>query len=331
MKKMVIKGTGRYVPPNLIANDDLKKWMDTSDEWIRKRTGIEQRFWVPEGENTGVAALGYEASKIALERAKWSPEDIDLIIFGTLSPDMHFPGSGCLLQHMLGLDSTPALDIRQQCSAFLYGMTTADAFILSGHANRILFVGAEVHSTALVKATEGRDVSVIFGDGAGAVCLESLENNQSAGILASVLHANGEFATSLVMKVPATRISEEDIKVGAHHPSMDGRNVFKTAVRKLPEVAKESLDKAGLSIDDIDLVIPHQANLRINQAVQKSMGLPEEKMFHNIQRYGNMTAASIPVALDEAIEQKLVVKGTTVLFLGLGAGLTWGGVIYRHY
>ena len=305
--------------------------MDTSDEWIRQRTGIEQRFWVPEGDNTGAADLGLEASKIAMERAGWKAEDIDLIIFGTLSPDMHFPGSGCLLQHKLGLDKTPALDIRQQCSAFLYGLTTADAFIRSGHANRILFVGSEVHSTALVKETRGRDVTVIFGDGAGAVCLEGIDTEEEAGLLASVLHAQGEFATSLVMAVPASRISEEDIREGRHDPHMDGRNVFKTAVRRLPEVANEVLEKACLSVNDINLVIPHQANLRINQAVQKAMDLPDEKMFNNIQRYGNMTAASIPVALDEAIEQKRVDKGSTLLFIGLGAGLTWGGVIYRHF
>jgi len=330
-RKMLLKSTGRYIAPWLVKNDDLAQWMDTSDEWIRQRTGIEQRYWVPEDGDIGASDLGLEASKIALERAGWSPEDIDLIIFGTLSPDMHFPGSGCLLQHKLGLDTTPALDIRQQCSAFLYGLTTADAFIRSGHANRILFVGAEVHSPALVKADRGRDVTVIFGDGAGAACLEGVETDEPVGVISSVLHSQGEFARSLMMPLPASRITEEDVREGRHDAYMDGRNIFKTAVRKLPEVANEALEKAGLSIDDIDIIIPHQANLRINQAVQKSMNIPDGKMYNNIHRYGNMTAASIPVALDEAIEEKLVDKGSTVLFLGLGAGLTWGGVIYRHF
>ncbi len=330
-KKMIMRGTGRYIATELIKNDDFTKWMDTSDEWIQQRTGIEQRYWVPENGDVGASDLGLEASKIALKQAGWTPEDIDLIIFGTLSPDMHFPGSGCLLQHKLGLDSTPALDIRQQCSAFLYGLTTADAFIKSGHANRILFVGAEVHSPALVKSNKGRDVTVIFGDGAGAVCLEGLETEESVGLLGSALHCQGEFAGSLMMAVPASRIFEEDIQEGRHSPFMDGRNVFKTAVRRLPEVANEVLEKAGLTVDDIDLIIPHQANLRINQAMQKALNLPDEKIFNNIQRYGNMTAASIPVALDEAIEMEKVKKGSTILFLGLGAGLTWGGVIYRYF
>jgi 3-oxoacyl-[acyl-carrier-protein] synthase-3 len=330
MKKTVIKGTGRYLASRLVTNEDLTKLMDTSDEWIQKRTGIKQRFWIQEDEEIGVSDLGLEASKIALKRAKWSPDDIDLIIFGTLSPDMHFPGSGCLLQHKLGLEKTPAFDIRQQCSAFLYGLTMADAFICSGHANRILFVGAEIHSTALVKETRGRDVSVIFGDGAGAVCLEGVDTDQPVGILSSVLHSQGELATSLMMAVPASNITEDDIRQGRHNPFMDGRNVFKTAVRRLPEVANDALAKAGLSVDDIDLVIPHQANLRINQAVQQTMKLPDDKIYNNIQRYGNMTAASIPVALDEAIEENIVNKGSTLLFLGLGAGMTWGGVIYKH-
>lgn len=331
MKKMRIAGIGRYIAERLITNDDLSQWMDTSDEWIRKRTGIQTRYWVAEDGRTCASDLGLEASKIALEKAGWRPEDIDLIIFGTLSPDMHFPGCGCLLQHKLGLTDTPALDIRQQCSAFLYGLTTADAFIQSGHADRILFVGAEVHSVALRKNNEGRDVTVIFGDGAGALCLEGTKTDENVGLLASALHAKGEFARSLAMAVPASRICEADLREHRHAPYMDGKNIFKLAVKKLPEVAGEALKKAGLSIDEIDMLIPHQANLRINQAVQAALDLPDEKVFNNIQRYGNLTAASIPVALDEAIEQQKVVKGDTILFLGLGAGVTWGGVIYRYF
>jgi len=333
MKKTAIKGTGRYVPPRVVTNHDMEKWMDTSDEWIHQRTGIEQRYWVPETGDVGASDLGLEAAKIALKRAGWNPEDIDLIIFATLSPDIDFPGPGCLLQHKLGLVTTPALDIRQQCSAFMYGLTVADAFIRSGYANRIVFVGAEVQSTALDISTRGRDMTVLFGDGAGAVCLEGVETDEPSGILGSVLHAQGEFSNILMMEAPASRlnprITEELLREGRHYPSMDGRAVFKHAVTRLPEVIREVLEKTGLSMDDIDLIIPHQANLRINQAVQKSMNIPEEKMYNTIHRYGNTTAASIPIGLDQAIEESRITKGSTVLFLGLGAGLTWGAVIYR--
>jgi 3-oxoacyl-[acyl-carrier-protein] synthase III len=333
MKQTMISGTGRSLPTRLVTNDDLALWMDTSDEWIRQRTGIEQRYWVPEEGGVGASDLGFGASRIALERAGWNPGDIDLIIFATLSPDINFPGSGCLLQHKLGLKTTPALDIRQQCSGFVYGVATADAFIRSGFYNRILFVGAEVHSTGLDISSRGRDVTVIFGDGAGALCLEGVETDRSCGVLASVLHAQGEFASSLMTEAPASRLnprlSEAMLQEGRHYPTMDGRSVFKHAVRRLPQVVEEVLAKAELTINDIDLFIPHQANLRINQAFQKAMDLPDEKIFNNIQRYGNTTAASIPIAFDEAIEKGLLKTGSTVMFLGLGAGLTWGAVIYR--
>lgn len=333
MKRTVIRGTGRYLPPRIVTNEDMTQWMETSDEWIRQRTGIEQRHWIPEEGEVGSSDLGLEASKIALQKAGWQPADIDLIIFATLSPDFFFPGSGCLMQHKLGLTSTPALDIRQQCTGFLYGVTTADAYIRSGLANRILLVGAEVHSTGLDISTAGRDVAVIFGDGAGAVCLEGIESDEPTGILASALHANGEFAESLMVEVGSSRlnprISHELIDQGRHWPRMDGKTIFKLAVQKLPEVVHETLTKAELSLEDIDLFIPHQANMRINQFFQQSMKLPAEKVFNNIQRYGNTTAASIPIALDEALEMKLIGNGSTVLFLGLGAGLTWGAVISR--
>ncbi len=334
MKKMMIRGTGRYLPERVVTNDDLSQWMDTSDEWIRQRTGIEERRWIPEEGNVGAADLGLEATKIALDRAGWTPEDLDLIIFATLSPDINFPGSGCLLQSKLGLKSTPALDIRQQCTGFLYGMEIADAYIKSGYANRILFVGSEVHSTGLDISTRGRDVTVIFGDGAGAVCLEGVETDENVGILATSLHAQGDYADALMLEAPASRLSprltKEMFDDARIYPTMDGRNVFKLAVKRLPEVSQVVLDKAGLTIEDIDMVIPHQANLRINQFFQKSMNLPDEKIFNNIQKYGNTTAGSIPIALDEVIEQKLIPeKKATVLFAGLGAGVTWGAIIYR--
>ena len=333
MKRTVIRGTGRYVPPRLVTNDDLSQWMDTSDEWIRQRTGIEQRYWVPEEGGVGSSELGLEASKIAMQRAGWTPEDLDLIIFATLSPDIFFPGSGCIMQHKLGLNSTPALDIRQQCTGFLYGMTTADAYIRSGLANRILLVGAEVHSTGLDISTAGRDVAVIFGDGAGAACLEGIESSDPVGVLGSALHADGKFANSLMVEVGSSRlnprISHELIDEGRHWPVMDGKTIFKLAVQKLPQVVNEVLEDTGLALEDIDLFIPHQANLRINQFFAQSMKLPEDKVFNNIQRYGNTTAASIPIALDEALEMKIIGENSTVILLGLGAGLTWGAVVVK--
>ncbi|NOY69001.1 MAG: ketoacyl-ACP synthase III [Deltaproteobacteria bacterium] len=333
MKKTIIKGTGRYLPPRKVTNEDLTQWMDTSDEWIEQRTGIKQRYWVPEEGGVGTSDLALEASKIALDRAGWTPEDIDLIIFATLSPDIFFPGSGCLLQHKLGLETTPALDIRQQCTGFFYGMATADAYIKSGMANRVLLVGAEVHSTGLDLSTRGRDVTVIFGDGAGAACLEGVDTEKSIGILSSCLHAAGKYAEALMTEAPASRVNPrltvEMFEQGRHFAKMDGKNVFKLAVKRLPEVSHEALDKAGVSLEEIDLVIPHQANMRINQFFQKTLGIAEEKMYHNIQWYGNTTAATIPIALDEALEKKIIGPGSTVLFAGLGAGLTWAATVYK--
>jgi 3-oxoacyl-[acyl-carrier-protein] synthase-3 len=331
--KAVITATGRYVPPRVVTNDDLTRWMDTSDEWIRQRTGIEKRHWIDEAAPVGASDLGLEASRIALERAGWSPEDIDLIIFATLSPDLFFPGSGCLLQHKLGLSSTPALDIRQQCTGFIYGLATADAYIRSGMARRILLVGAEVHSTGLDISSEGRDVSVIFGDGAAAVCVEAVESEKAVGVLTSLLHAKGAMAESLMTEAPTSRewprLTAQMMQERRHFPYMDGKAIFKEAVRRLPEVTKAVLAQAGLDKEDIDLYIPHQANIRINQFYQQMMKLPEDKVFHNIQRYGNTTAASIPLALDEALEMGVIGQGSTVVFLALGSGLTWGANIHR--
>ncbi len=333
MTRTVIKSTGRCLPDRVVTNHDLTQWMETSDEWIVQRTGIQERRWVPEEGNVGASDLGYEASKIALERAGWTPEDIDLIIFATLSPDIFFPGSGCLLQHKLGLKQTPALDIRQQCTGFLYGLEIADAYIRSGMAQRVLLVGAEVHSTGLDISTEGRDVTVIFGDGAGAVCVEALETEEPVGVLSSCLHAQGEYAESLMTELPASRnnrrITEDGMKERRHYPTMDGSRIFKLAVKRLPEVTIEALEKAGLSLADVDMIFPHQANLRINQFYQKALELPDDKMFNNIQRYGNTTAGTIPIALDEALEQNLLKKNATLVFSGLGAGLTWGAMVYR--
>jgi len=333
MRRTFIKGTGRYVPDRLVTNDDLTQWMDTSDEWIEQRTGIKQRYWIPEEGGVGASDLGLEAAKIALDKAGWKPDDIDLIIFATLSPDIFFPGSGCLLQAKLGLKTTPALDIRQQCTGFLYGLATADAYIRSSMYERILFVGAEVHSTGLDISTAGRDVTVIFGDGAAAVCLEAGEGDENVGVLSSALHAQGELAESLMLEAPASRemprIDEQMLRDRKHYPHMDGKTIFKNALKRLPDVTHEALGMAGLELDDIDLFIPHQANLRINQFYQQSMKIPEGKVYNNIDRYGNTTAATIPLALDECIEKGMISSGSTLMFLGLGSGVTWGACIYR--
>ncbi len=335
MIQSIIKSTGMYVPPYLVTNHDLEKIIDTSDEWIKQRTGIEQRYWVEPETETGSADLGFKASEKALKNAGWEPEDLDFIIVATLSPDIFFPGTGCLLQAKLGLNSTPTLDIRQQCTGFLYGLATADAYIKTGLANKILFVGAEVHSTGLDKTTRGRDITVIFGDGAGALCIEGVETKKNAGVIASSLHSDGNFAKALMTELPASRLPvrfPQDILPDdpRYFPVMDGTAIFKKAVRMLPKVINESLEKAQMNLDQIDLIIPHQANMRINQALGQFLKVDDNKIFHNIQKYGNTTAASIPIALHEAIEQGRTGKsGDTVLFAGLGAGLTWGSMIYK--
>jgi len=335
MIKSVIRGTGKFVPPNLVTNKDLEKIMDTSDEWIQKRTGIKQRYWIPEEGMMGTSDLGFEAAKQALDAAEWTADDLDFIIFATLSPDIFFPGCGCLLAAKLGLNSTPTLDIRQQCTGFLYGFATADAYIKAGLAKKVLLVGGEVHSTGLDKSTRGRDVTVIFGDGAGAVCIEGIDTQESVGLLASALHTDGNFAESLMTELPASRLPQRNplglpLDDPRYFPVMDGPSIFKKAVRLLPKVTHEVLAKAGIGLDQIDLVIPHQANKRINQAFGQFLKLPDDKIFHNIEKYGNTTAASIPLALNEAVEQGRIGKsGETVLFVALGAGLTWGACVYR--
>jgi len=328
----VIRGTGRYLPPRKVTNKDLEKVMDTSDAWIKERTGIEERYWIPEDQEMGASDLGLKASEVALKRAGWKPHDIDLILFATLSPDIFFPGSGCLLQHKLGLETTPAMDIRNQCTGFLYSLATADAFIRSGVYRKILIVGAEVHSTGLDISTRGRTVAVLFGDGAGAVCVEGVDLEERAGVIDLDLRSQGEFADVLKVEAPASRknprITHEMLDRGDHYPHMDGPVVFKHAVRRMVESARTILERNSLQPSDIDLVIPHQANLRINQLVGKELGIPE-RVFHNIQRYGNTTAASIPIALDEAIEEGRIKKGSRILFVAFGSGFTWGSILYR--
>lgn len=333
MIKTIIKGTGRYVPKRVVTNRELEKYMDTNHEWIVRRTGIEQRHWVEENEDVGTSDLGYRASLLALEKSGWDPRDLDLIIFATLSPDYFFPGSGCLMQHKLGLRTTPAIDIRQQCTGFIYGLAVGDAFIKSGQYQKILLVGSEIHSRGLDISDEGRDVAVLFGDGAGAVCLEAIENDENVGVLGTILHSRGELAKKLMIEVPSFRkspyLTEKLLKEKRHYPRMDGRTIFEMAIEKLPEVTQEVLRKNKLQIEDIDMVIPHQANIRINKIFQDELKIPDDKIYNNINKYGNTTAASIPIALDEIVEKKMIKKGYTILFVALGSGVTWGSALYR--
>jgi len=333
MKRSIIRSTGRFVPDHHVSNDDLAKILDTSDEWIRQRTGIEARYWVKEGDDVGTSDLALEASKIALERAAWEPTDLDLIVFATMTSDLYIPGSGVILQHKLGAKKVPALDIRQQCTGFLHGLELCDAYIQSGKAQKILMVGAETQSRFLELTTQNRDTAVIFADGAGAVCIEAQETDEETGILASVFHADGNYADVLRAGIPAQKsgpvMNAEVLAKQEFLPYMDGRTVFKLAVILLPEVAGELLEKAGIQLEALDMVVPHQANLRINDAFRDRMQLPEEKVYNNIQQYGNTTAATIPIALDELMEKGMLKSGNNVMFIGLGAGLTWGGVIYR--
>jgi 3-oxoacyl-[acyl-carrier-protein] synthase-3 len=324
-----ILGTGHHVPERVVTNAELEKLMDTTDEWIQQRTGIKERRWID--RETGASDLALPAVQQALAMAGLEAKDIDAIIFATLSPDYNFPGSGCVLQALLGIPGVPALDIRNQCSGFVYGAQIADAWIRSGIYRNVLFVGAEVHSTGLDISTRGRDVSVIFGDGAGAVIFGASEGE--SGVLATDVGADGSYAKELWVEMPASRyiprITLENFEEGRHFPKMNGREVFKHAVRKFPETVGTALKAAGLGVQDIDLFIPHQANLRISEAVQKALGLPDEKVFNNIQRYGNTTAASIPIALDECVRSGRLQRGQVLATGAFGAGFTWGSAIIR--
>ena len=329
MRRTRIISTGRYVPPKVVTNDDMTKLVPTSDEWIRERTGIEKRHFVD--REIGASDLGAEAAKIALDRAGLKAADIELIVFATLSPDLLFPGSGCLLQDKLGIPGIGALDVRNQCTGFIYGLSVADAFIRSGTYRRILLVGAEVHSTGLEFAERGRHIAVLFGDGAGAAVLEASEDGR--GVMSTHLHADGRFARELWGENPGSRriprLYPEMLTDGSCFPQMNGREVFKHAVTKFPEVIKEALEKNELTLDDVDLIIPHQANLRISEAVTTRLGVPPEKVFNNIQRYGNTTAASIPIAMDEALEMGKLKEGDLLVLAAFGSGFTWASAAIR--
>src|SRR5688500_4169600 len=350
MASSYIKGLGFYVPENIVTNQDLERHMDTTDEWIQERTGIRERRYCTKHKET-TSTTGAIAAQRALTAAGMRADEIDMIIFATLSPDYYFPGCGVLLQRHLGINKKeiPALDIRNQCSGFVYGLSVADAFIKSWAYKNILLVGAETHSMGLDYSTEGRNVTVIFGDGAGAVVISATE--EDSGILATRIHSNGEFAEELAMINPGshggvhasdpsiygyepaefgnTFVSPKMVTDGMLFPNMNGQLVFKNAVAKFPEVINEVLTASGLKSSDIDLLVCHQANLRISQFVQKTMGLKDEQVWNNIQRYGNTTAASIPIALSEAYEAGKVKKGDLVCLAAFGSGFTWGASLIR--
>lgn len=332
MRNSRILAVGHHLPARVVTNADLTAVMDTTDAWIQQRTGIRERHY-SEGW-TGAADMGAEAARQALQRAGLAAQDIDCIIFATLSPDVDMPASACLLQHRLGIGGMPAFDVRNQCSGFLYGLAIADKFIKTGTYDHVLLVGAEVHSTGIDLTTRGREVAVIFGDGAGAVVLGP-ETDAQRGILSTHLHAEGRFADKLWLECPASRLRPrltEEMITGAEarmFPKMEGRYVFRHAVTRFPEVIREALDANGLAPQDLSLLIPHQANLRISQLVAMGLELPEEKVFNNIDRYGNTTAGSIPIALYEALEAGRVHDGDLVCLAAFGAGFTWASALIR--
>ena len=331
MRSTRIAGIGHYVPERVVTNDDLAALMDTSDEWIRERSGIQERHFA--ADDQGSTDLGVEAARAAMANAGWSPADVQFVVFATLSPDMFFPGNGCLLQHRLGMGTIGALDVRNQCTGFVYGLATADAMIRVGMYDRVLLVGAELQSGGLHLTTKGRDTAVLFGDGAGAVCLEATEDESAGRLIAHRLHAEGKYADELSMRAPSAAarpwISPEMIEQGLCTPHMNGREVFRHAVTRFPEVIEEVLAGEGLSVEDLDIIIPHQANLRILEAVRKRMNLPESKLFTNVQRYGNTTAASIPIALSEAVAGGQVRRGHLICLAAFGSGFTWAASLVR--
>jgi len=349
--RSVVKGTGFCVGEHLVPNTRFEKIMDTSDQWIRERSGIEQRYFVADGTST--SDLAVRASRIALEQAGTAAEDIDYVVFATMTPDHFFPGSGSLLQSKLGLRNIPALDIRQQCTGFIYGLQVSDALLKAGAARRLLLLGAETHSpfmpfsdweTVLGLAdreptpearalhTQVRDRAVLFGDAGAAVVLERDETETQRGLIDFELHADGtNFQKLCVPSGMAHRpyVSEEMLARLDHVPHMDGKYVFRMAVTKMPEVARSLLGRHGLTVSDVSMFIFHQANLRINEAVQQALGIPQERIYHNIQRYGNTTAATIPIAYDECRRSGRIKPGDLLCFVGLGAGFHWGAALLR--
>ena len=330
MPNAYIAGTGFYVPPKIVTNSELSKYMNTSDDWICERTGIQTRHFVEKG--VGPSDLAIPATEHALEAAGLSVEDIDLIIFATSTPDYYIPGSGCMLQEKMGFKEIGALDIRVQCSGFLYGLSIAEQYIKAGTYNNILLVGAEVQSTAMDFSDTGRDTAVIFGDGAGVAIIRSTEEDR--GILSTHMHSEGKYLKELWVEAPASReghprILPKHLDQGKQYLKMNGREVFRHAVKRFHEVIHEGLTANNLKVEDINILIPHQANLRITQMVQKKLGLDDEQVYSNVHKYGNTTAASIPIALSEAVNEQKVSKGDLVVFASFGSGFTWASSVIR--
>ena len=329
MTRSYISGWGFHVPEKVVTNDELAAIMDTSDEWIRSRTGIQTRHFAAPGE--GPSDLAVPASKRALQRAGLTVEDIDFIIFATFTSDYYAPGAGVLLQHKMGFGNIGAMDIKMQCSGFVYGLSVADQFIRTGTYKHILLVGAEVQSTALNLTDEGREVSVLFGDGAGAAVVSATEEDR--GVISTHLHSQGEFAKELCAPLPSTAkqpwISAEDIEQGRHHPIMNGREVFRHAVNRFPEVIREALEANGITTQDLKMIIPHQANIRITLEVARRLKIPPEMVFSNIHKYGNTTAASIPIALSEVLAEGLIEQGDYIVLAAFGAGFTWASALLK--
>ncbi|MDN3666410.1 3-oxoacyl-ACP synthase III family protein [Algibacter miyuki] len=328
-----ITGLGKYLPDNVVTNDDLSKLMDTNDAWVQERTGIQERRWIKEGTEDTSAVMGAKAARIAIERSGLTKDDIDFIVFATLSPDYYFPGCGVQIQDMLDMPTIGALDVRNQCSGFVYAISVADQFIKTGMYKNILVIGAEYHSNGLDKTTRGRSVSVIFGDGAGA-CVLSREEDNNKGILSTHLHSEGKYADKLIVESPSIGHWVPEIKAAGdddltYFPYMDGQFVFKHAVVRFSEVIMEGLAKNGLQKEDINMLIPHQANLRIAQFIQKKFGLQDDQVFNNIQKYGNTTAASVIIALTEAWEEGKIKPGDNVVLAAFGSGFTWASAIIK--
>lgn len=334
MYKSKITGMGMYVPENEITNRDLTALMDTSHEWILERTGIESRRHIKKGDGNTTATMGVKASRIAIERSGIDKNDIELILFATLSPDYYFPGSGVIVQKELDIPTCPAMDIRNQCSGFIYALSTADQFIKTGMYKNILIIGSENHSGGLDMTTRGRGVSVIFGDGAGALVL-SRSSSEETGILSTHLHSEGKYAEELSLIGPSTRrwvpeiMAANDAEDTSYYPYMNGQLVFKNAVVRFSEVIMEGLQENQMTPDQIDMLIPHQANLRISQFIQKKFGLTDDQVYNNIMRYGNTTAGSIPIAMTEAWEAGKIKSGDLVVLAAFGSGFTWGSALIK--
>ena len=330
MPNPYISGTGFYLPPRIVTNDELSSYMDTTDEWIQERTGIKERRYVEKG--VGPSDLAIPATEQALKAAGLTISDIDFIIFATSTPDFYAPGSGCVLQEKMGFNEIGALDIRVQCSGFIYGLSIAEQYIRTGNFKNILLIGAEVQSTAMNLTDEGRDTAIIFGDGAGAAIISATEENK--GILSTHMHSEGKYLKELWLEAPASnaghpRITREVLDEGKQYLKMNGKEVFRHAIARFPEVINEALEANNLTSENINLLIPHQANLRITQMVQKRLGLSNDQVFSNIHKYGNTTAATIPIALAEAFNEGRIKEGDILVLAAFGAGFTWASAIMK--